>query len=412
MAAFAVHTMFVLCLLVAFPYWNLSLLVTPHTPLECSTQCHHKQTNETSILLNVLFVVCNKQHSIYNMHNNVYLCSYDKSEHYLSHKDKDLCSYLSKHSFSTSNYHQGPPIKWWENIGYETKRKNVKLKPTYELVKFSSKPQSKNCIYALYRFNYMAEASSTKNMDVCIVAENEITNNPQKITTSALLTITQKKAKSKKNLGAKGLSLWLGFQALNHIYKQKDLPLECIDSTLEMMKIDIDFDEAKEMQKAKPSFPYVPQKEWPSKRDDGIEGQHFNLTQLPFDMEVDENGFSFDYQIAVNFELKETKWDNDVIMTKVKERLDIMKIKTGDLIGEPIAIMCYHKSNTWSETIKFHLDNPVVDAKSLLQGTKAFILNLDEGEPWRGKVCKSYDMLALNNLLSVKITSDTIIGKE
>ena len=53
-----------------------------------------------------------------------------------------------------------------------------------------------------------------------------------------------------------------------------------------------------------------------------------------------------------------------------------------------------------------------MDAKSLLQGTKAFILNLDEREPWRGKICKSYNMLALNNLLSVKISSDTLIDKE
>ena len=178
------------------------------------------------------------------------------------------------------------------------------------------------------------------------------------------------------------------------------------------MKKEIDFDEAKEMQNAKPSFPYVPQTEWPSKREDEIEGQHFNLTQLPFDMEVDENGFSFDYQVAVHFERKETKWDKDTILNKVKKRLDIMKIKTYNLIGEPIAIMCYHKSTTWSGTIKLHLENPVVDAKNLLQGTKAFILNLDGGEPWRGKVCKSYDMLALNNLLSVKISSDSLIGKE
>ena len=82
------------------------------------------------------------------------------------------------------------------------------------------------------------------------------------------------------------------------------------------------------------------------------------------------------------------------------------------MIGEPIAIMCYHKSTTWSDTIKLHLANPIVDAKNLLQGTKAFILNLDEGEPWRGKVCKSYDMLALNNLLSVKISSNKLIGME
>ena len=99
-------------------------------------------------------------------------------------------------------------------------------------------------------------------------------------------------------------------------------------------------------------------------------------------------------------------------MNKIKERLTLINIKTGDLIGEPIAIMYYHKSTTWSGTIKLHLANPVVDAKSLLQGIKAFILTLDEGEPWRREVCKSYDMLALNNLLSVKISSDTLIGKE
>ena len=122
------------------------------------------------------------------------------------------------------------------------------------------------------------------------------------------------------------------------------------------------------MQNAKSSFPYVPQIEWPSKREDGIEGQHFNLTQLPFDVEVDENGYSLDYQISIHFELSEQKWERDVIMDKVKERLNKMKIKTGELIGEPIAIMCYHKSTTWSGTIKLHLKNPVVDAKSLLQG--------------------------------------------
>ena len=31
---------------------------------------------------------------------------------------------------------------------------------------------------------------------------------------------------------------------------------------------------------------------------------------------------------------------------------------------------------------------------------------------WRGKICKSYDVLALNNFLSVKITSHTLIGKK
>ena len=74
--------------------------------------------------------------------------------------------------------------------------------------------------------------------------------------------------------------------------------------------------------------------------------------------------------------------------------------------------MCFHKSTTWSGVIKLHLKNPVLDGKSLLQGTKAFILILDDRKTWRGKVCKTYDVLALNNLLSVKITSETLIYKK
>ena len=178
------------------------------------------------------------------------------------------------------------------------------------------------------------------------------------------------------------------------------------------MKKDIDFDDVKEMQSALSSFPYVPQIEWPSKREDGIEDQYFNLTQLPFDVEVNEHGFSFDYQVSIHFELNEIKYEKDSIMNKIKEILNIMNIKTGELIAEPIAIMCYHKSTTWNGTIKLHLNNPVVDARNLLQGTEAFILILDEGITWRGKICKSYDMLALNNIFSVKISSDTLIEKE
>ena len=124
-----------------------------------------------------------------------------------------------------------------------------------------------------------------------------------------MLPQLRKKAKSKKDRESKYSSLWLGFQALNHLNKQKELPMESGESTRELMKRKIDFNEAKEMQNARPSFPYVPQKEWPSKREDGKEWQHYNLTQLPFDVEVDENGFSFDYQISIHFEVGKQKWE-------------------------------------------------------------------------------------------------------
>ena len=58
-----------------------------------------------------------------------------------------------------------------------------------------------------------------------------------------------------------------------------------------------------------------------------------------------------------------------------------MKIELGELIVEPIVITCFHKSTSWSDTIKLHLKNLLVDVKNLLQGTKAFILNLDDEKP-------------------------------
>jgi len=38
---------------------------------------------------------------------------------------------------------------------------------------------------------------------------------------------------------------------------------------------------------------------------DGKEGGHFNLTQISFDVEVNEGEFSIDYQIAIAFDLGE-----------------------------------------------------------------------------------------------------------
>ena len=96
----------------------------------------------------------------------------------------------------------------------------------------------------------------------------------------------------------------------------------------------------------------------------------------------------------------------------MKERLNKIKIEVEELIGEPIAMLCFHKSSTWNGVVKIHLKNPKKDRIALLQGSRAFILTLDENVARRGKVCKSYDALALNNLLSIKIVSENLKGKE
>jgi len=52
---------------------------------------------------------------------------------------------------------------------------------------------------------------------------------------------------------------------------------------------------------------------WLSKRMDGKEGGHFNLIQVPFDVEVNERKFALDYQIVIAFKLGERNLTRDEI---------------------------------------------------------------------------------------------------
>ena len=174
----------------------------------------------------------------------------------------------------------------------------------------------------------------------------------------------------------------------------------------------MEIEEPTECQQAIHSFLFVIQEEWPSKREDGIEGQHFNLIQIPFDVEADEHGFALDYQIAISFEIGDLKLSKEVILEKVKKWLNKIKIEVEEFIGESIVVLCFHKSSTWSGVVKIHLKNPKKEKKALIQGSRAFIFTLDENVAKRGKVCKSYNAFILNNLLSVKIMSKNLKGKE
>ena len=60
--------------------------------------------------------------------------------------------------------------------------------------------------------------------------------------------------------------------------------------------------EAHECQNTISCFPFIIQEEWSNTRDDGKEDQHYNLTQVPSDVDVDEFGFYLDYHITIHFE--------------------------------------------------------------------------------------------------------------
>ena len=64
-----------------------------------------------------------------------------------------------------------------------------------------------------------------------------------------------------------------------------------------------------------------------------------------------------------------------MVMYLVESRLKEMNIKLGDIIGKPIALMCYHKSTKYSGVIKIYLKMPEIDGLGLLKGG-TFILPL------------------------------------
>ena len=285
---------------------------------------------------------------------------------------------INTNLYSKAKIQLSPQIKLWGGFDLRGNREKSSIK----LWKFS---------YFILIFMYIGEnmaAASTTNVDLemGMADENEINNFSQKCPTMAQVTISQKKAKEKMVVEPKRPPFWLGFQAMNWTNRSKDYPIDKMELISELIRKGMEIDEATKCQQATPSFPFVIQEEWPSIRGDGIEGQHFNLTQIPFDVEVDENGFALDYQIAIAFEIGDLKLSKENMMEKVKERLKKMKIAIGSMIGEPIAIKCYHKSTTWSGVVKIHLKNPKKDGSALLQGSRAFILNLDEKMDRRGKV--------------------------
>ena len=126
---------------------------------------------------------------------------------------------------------------------------------------------------------------------------------------------------AKRRLKGKGIAsqrppFWLGYHALNAIACENGETLEPTLSVSELVKFGMEHNEALEHLEAVPSFPYIPQEAWPSKRMDGKEGGHFNLTQVPFDVEVDEGGFALDYQVAITFELCDRNLTRDEILCK------------------------------------------------------------------------------------------------
>ena len=212
---------------------------------------------------------------------------------------------------------------------------------------------------------------------------------------------------------------WLGIVAMENLaidegIKAKDCsPPTKKEDLIAMGMKEAEAEEVSQIKKI--AFPHVKQLLYPLERPDGKGGQHFNLTQLPIETEVDPGtGLSLDYHVAIHFERPSKDYTHLEILSMATTRLAYMGIELGIGMAEPIYIPCKEKEKNskvkfWTGTIKIHLRHPKLDGISMLKGLRPFILAIDQTHTL-GKVCKCYDSIARNTLLSTKIENPKLLS--
>lgn len=448
--AYATYLVIIMWLVLATPYWIYSHSVNSHTTWECLTNSCFKNTyknvinpkvwynnlnvhiiNECSIRNNGSVVVtvdacafsytCLKclgdvwnvrvvtNHNLYKstynqfvntnmkIHMNRKRC-YHRMNASCTHTSTHMMLEHANHFFFHSQFLGGPQLNLWKGIRGK---------------KIRSIPHSKLKYKTFVCFAYIRMATITPTSSSRKLFENEnIDSTSGKRPVLAVVLSSQKKVKGIAPTERTRPPYWLGFQAMNTIAKFANMPLIQTPSFTELVKKGMCESEAHEMVESSPSFPFVAQEEWPSIRTDGKEGMHYNLTQIPSDVEVGDHGFALDYHISIHFEIERIELDRDVILNLTKDRLKTMRIEVGEVLGEPIAVLCFHGTKRWSGIIKLHLKNPEMDGYGLLCGLRPFILKLGQFTHAIGKVCKSFDTIAIASMLSVKVTTPSIKGKE
>jgi hypothetical protein len=167
-------------------------------------------------------------------------------------------------------------------------------------------------------------------------------------------------------------------------------------------------EESRLLANAKIAYLSIPQRLWPSERNDGKPSQHYHLTQIPFDARIiAETGLAKTYQLLLHFE--KTRWDysSKEILDLIASQFQKMSMELGEIL-EPIAPLCSAKGpKSWNGMTKVHLRNPTTNGNALLTGTRIFSLILDE-ELTIPKISKGYDSLTPNDLLTVTISSPNL----
>ena len=198
-----------------------------------------------------------------------------------------------------------------------------------------------------------------------VMIEGNLTNRTQEGRKGSSSSKQKKSAELITGLKDAPRDFWLGIVAMEKLaiedgIKAKDCrPPTKKEELTEMGMNEVEAEEMSHIHKI--AFPHVKQLLYPLERPDGKGGQHYNLTQLPIETEVDPGtGLSLDYHIAVHFDRPSMDYTHSEILTMATSRLAHMNIEMGIGLAEPIYIPCKEKERNskvkfWTGTIKIHL---------------------------------------------------------
>jgi hypothetical protein len=157
------------------------------------------------------------------------------------------------------------------------------------------------------------------------------------------------------------------------------------------------------------AFPRVPQLLYPNERPDAVLGNHLHFTQLPRQKKVDPTtGLSEGFQVTIRFDHGFKGINRQDARGACLERLRQMDIPLGKAYSNPIDIGLNAVTKTWAGFIKIHLLRPQQDGLALLQGSRAFVMEMEDGEKVIGKVEKGYELATKARNLRLHLKGESL----
>jgi hypothetical protein len=192
--------------------------------------------------------------------------------------------------------------------------------------------------------------------------------------------------------------LWMTYSVHEQHNIQLGLPMFTTYGAAALAHSGMPESEIREYNSCRHAFPHVPQNLFPMSRLDGLPGQYFHLTQIPFGTDIDPViGLSRSYQILICFDSGYNEMRKDDVQEAARARFEAMDIALATRFCEPVSALINHHNKTWLGFIKVDLHNLERDAITLLKGNRVFTLQVQNSEYVVGKVEKGFEFSSTAN---------------